>query len=59
MKLHMLFSDHRVVGGIKYPHLMRIRTDIPGQPGAEFSIKVKEIKHNEAIDDSKFAKPGA
>jgi len=59
MKLQMLFSDHRVVGGIKYPHLMRIRTDIPGQPGAEFSIKVKEIRHNEVIEDAKFAKPAA
>lgn len=59
MKLQVLFSDFRAVDGIKYPHLMRFKMDIPNQPNAEFSIKVKEIKHNEAIDDSKFAKPNA
>jgi zinc protease len=59
MKLRIFFSDYRVVDGIKYAHLMRFNADIPGQPAAEFSIKVKEIKHNEVIDDAKFAKPAA
>jgi zinc protease len=59
MKLQISFSDYRVVDGIKYPYLMRFNMAIPGQPAAEFSIKVKEIKHNEAIDDAKFAKPSA
>jgi len=59
MKLRVLFSDYRPVDGVKYPHLMRFSAAAEGQPGAEFSITVKEVKHNQTIDDSKFAKPAA
>lgn len=57
--LQILFSDYRAVDGLKYPYLMRFNMTLPGQPAAEFSIKVKEIKHDETIDDAKFAKPSA
>jgi hypothetical protein len=58
-KMLVLFSDFRAVDGVKYPHVMRFNMTIPGQPAAEFTVKVKEIKHNEAIGDAKFAKPSA
>jgi outer membrane lipoprotein-sorting protein len=57
VKLQIAFSDHREVSGIRYAHLMNFTITLPEQPAAEFSIRVKEIKVNENIDDAKFAKP--
>jgi zinc protease len=51
-------NDFRVVDGIKYPHSLKFK--IGGGGGElEFGIKVKELKHNVAIDDAKFAKPAS
>ena len=44
------FSDFREVDGIKIPFTTR-------QSGIDLTIRMKEIKHNVLIDDSKFAKP--
>lgn len=58
-KLQIVFSDYRESDGVKVPYAMRFNMTLPGQPAAEFTIKVKEVKHNETIDDAKFAKPAA
>jgi zinc protease len=52
-------GDHKEVGGINYPHLWKIQMIVDGQEAFAFSIKVKEIKHNEKIDEKKFSKPAA
>jgi hypothetical protein len=46
------FSDYRVVDGIKLPFTIH-----EVSPGMDFIIKLSEIKHNVAIDDTKFNKP--
>ena len=51
------FSDHRDVDGIKYAHTQKIAILANGQPLLDFTLKVKEIKHNEKVDDVKFKKP--
>ena len=50
-------SDYRDVEGIKYPHVQKINVLAGGQPLFNLVLTVKEIKHNETIDDAKFAKP--
>ena len=50
-------SDYREVDGVKYPHHHHAKIIIDGNPVFEFELKVKEIKHNEKIDDAPFAKP--
>jgi zinc protease len=50
-------SDYRDVDGVKYPHHRHGKIVIDGNPVFEFELKVKEIKHNEKIDDAQFAKP--
>lgn len=50
-------SDYREVDGVKYPHHHHTKIIIDGNPVFEFELKVKEIKHNEKIDDAPFAKP--
>jgi zinc protease len=51
------FSDHRAVEGIKYPHAQKVSVLADGQPLFDFTLKLKEIKHNSKIDDSMFKKP--
>ena len=50
-------SDYREVDGVKYPHQHKTKILIDGNPVFEFELKVKEIKHNEKIDDAQFTKP--
>jgi len=50
-------SDYREVDGIKYPHVQKFKILVDGQQVFDFGLKIKEIKHNEKIDDAKFAKP--
>jgi hypothetical protein len=50
-------SDYRDVGGVKYPHVQKNKILVRGQTFFGFDLKVKEIKHNEKIDDDAFAKP--
>lgn len=54
--IDVLLRDYREVDGIKYPFARHYRLNINGQE-FEMVIKVKEIKHNEKMDDAKFAKP--
>ena len=49
-------SDFRAVDGVQYAHGIKLKVSVAGQD-FEFGIKVKEIKHNLPIEDSKFAKP--
>jgi len=49
-------EDFRAVDGVKYPFNLKFKINTGGQD-FEFGIKVKEVKHNVAIEDAKFAKP--
>lgn len=45
-------GDYREVDGVKLPfEIQQLRSDF------SFTIKIKEVKHNVAIDDAKFQKP--
>lgn len=48
------FSDFREVDGIKLPYTVHQES-----PSSTFTIKFTEIRHNEAIEDARFAKPAA
>jgi len=48
------YEDYRAVDGVKLPFLIRRR-----MPIFVSTIKVKEVKHNVAIDDAKFKKPAS
>jgi zinc protease len=50
-------SDYREVDGVKYAHHHHTRILIAGNSVFEFELKIKEIKHNEKIDDAQFTKP--
>jgi hypothetical protein len=52
----MRSDDFRTVDGIKYPHGTKFKFSAGGQE-FEFAIKIKEVKHDTAIEDAKFAKP--
>ncbi|MGB0036378.1 MAG: hypothetical protein WBP79_12975 [Candidatus Acidiferrales bacterium] len=47
-------SDYRDADGIKLPFTIR-----QAAGGAEFTIRITEVHHNVALDDSQFAKPAA
>jgi hypothetical protein len=49
-------DDFRAVDGVKYPFNLKFKINTGGQD-FEFGIKVKELKHNVAIEDARFAKP--
>jgi len=58
MSVDIRSEDFRVVDGVKYPYLLKIKINAGGQE-FEFSIKIKELQHNVAIEDAKFAKPAS
>ena len=49
-------ADFRPVDGIKYAHSLKFKIGL-GEQEFEFAIRVKEVKHNVAIEDAKFSKP--
>ena len=49
-------TDFRPVDGIKYAHGLKFKISA-GEQELEFAIKIKEVKHNVAIDEAKFSKP--
>ena len=51
-------TDFRAVDGIKYAHSMKFKIRF-GEQDLEFAIKVKEVKHDAAIEDAKFSKPAS
>ena len=51
-------TDFRPVDGVKYAHSLKFKLRA-GEQELEFSIKLKEVKHNMAIEDAKFAKPAS
>jgi zinc protease len=57
-RVEIRYSEYRAVDGLRYPHLQRIRIVAAGQEIA-FGMKVKEVKHNEKLEDSIFSKPSA
>jgi zinc protease len=50
-------GDYREVDSAKYPHLQKVAIAVDGQEVLAFSLKVKEIKHNQPIEDSRFSRP--
>ncbi len=57
LQMDSKFSDYRTVDGIHYPHAQHTKVTPRGQPSFEMGLKIKEIKHNEKIEDSVFSKP--
>jgi len=57
VRTEMLYEDYRAVDGVKYPFLLRFKLSLVDQPATEFTIKLTEIKHNQTIEDEKFARP--
>jgi hypothetical protein len=51
-----LFEDYRPIDGIQIPFLMRVTAGSGGMD-MNITIKLKEVKQNLEIADSKFAKP--
>ena len=49
-------TDFRPVDGIQYAHSLKFKIRAAEQE-LEFAIKVKEVKHDVAIEDAKFSKP--
>ena len=56
VSLTVRLTDFRPVDGIKYAHSLKFKIST-GEQELEFAIKVKEVKHNMAIEDAKFVKP--
>lgn len=50
----ILMSDYREVDGVKIPFTMMQKTS-----SFEFTIKLESVKHNVAVDETKFNKPAA
>ena len=48
----MYMADYSPVDGVQIPHTMTMNS-----PQMNFNMKIAEVKHNEAIEDAKFAKP--
>ena len=52
-----LYSDYRLADGVKYPYRQKVTVSIRGQLVNESKMVVKEIKHNERVEDSLFKMP--
>ena len=57
-RVEIRYSEYRAVDGLQYPHVQQLKFYRAGQE-IEFRMKVKELKHNEKIEDSSFRKPSA
>ena len=55
-RVEIRYSEYRAVDGLQYPHLQRLKFVAAGQE-LEFGMKIKEVKHNEKLEDSIFSKP--
>ena len=51
--LEFFFSEHKDIGGVK--HFMKLMVRVDGKETVEFELS--ELKLNEKLDDSQFAKP--
>jgi hypothetical protein len=51
-------EDYRATDGVKYPYALKVKMNAGGQE-FEFSLKIKELRHNVTIEDAKFAKPAS
>ena len=56
--LTVRLTEFLPIDGIKYAHSLKFKLRV-GEQEFEFAIRVKEVKHNGAIEDAKFAKPTA
>ncbi|MEP7342074.1 MAG: hypothetical protein ABI977_30360 [Acidobacteriota bacterium] len=52
MAFQVYLQDYKTVDGIKVPHTMRRESE-----AISFVIKLTEVKHNVAVEDTKFNKP--
>jgi hypothetical protein len=57
-RVEIRYSEYRAVDGLQYPHVQQFKFSRAGLE-IEFGMKVKEIKHNETLEDSIFSKPSA
>ena len=55
-RVEIRYSEYRAVDGLQYPHFQRLKFVAAGQE-IEFGMKIKEVKHNERLEDSIFSKP--
>ncbi len=58
VKVIARMSDFRAIDGVQYPHLLKCDLEMNEQK-FEFTIKLAEVKHNVAVEDAVFAKPGS
>lgn len=57
VKTEARMSDYKAVDGVQFPFALRVKAEAPGQPSAEFTIKINELRCNVPVDDALFAKP--
>lgn len=57
-RVEIRYLEYQAVDGLQYPHVQRFKIVIPGLE-IELKMKVKEVKHNEKLEDSIFRKPSA
>jgi hypothetical protein len=55
-RVEIRYSEYRAVDGLQYPHVQRLKFVAAGRE-TEFGMKIKEVKHNEKIEDASFSKP--
>lgn len=56
VKATVLFEEYRKVDKLVLPHLLRIRMNGPAGE-TEVTLRFKEVKHNVAVEDSRFTRP--
>lgn len=54
------YGDFRPVDGIRMPYLMKVHATGAGTGGREvdFTMRFLEVRHNLAVDEARFSKPG-
>ena len=55
-RVEIRYSEYRAVDGLQYPHVQQFKFSRSGRD-LEFGMKIKEVKHNEKLEDSIFSKP--
>jgi outer membrane lipoprotein-sorting protein len=55
-RVEIRYSEYRAVDGLQYPHIQRFKYVVAGGE-IELGMKIKEVKHNEKLEDSIFSKP--
>ncbi len=58
IRVDLRFQDYKPYEGVQFPRKLSGRVSVEGQE-MELVIRINDIRHNEPIDDAKFAKPAA